>query len=77
MDDHKEKMSGWMHPLVPADVRMPMWQYVHDMRGKFHRDKPPFEEVLHGFVDNMGAIVATLGSIGVTAFRFFRAGRGM
>jgi hypothetical protein len=47
------------------------------MRGKFHRDKPPFEEVLHGFVDNMGAIVATLGSIGVTAFRFFRAGRGM
>ena len=66
-----------MHPLVPEDVRMPMWQYVHDMRGKFHRDKPPFEEVLHGFVDNMGAIVATLGSIGVTAFRFFRAGKGM
>ena len=73
--DEKEKLSGWMHPLVPADVRMPLWEYVHSMRAKFHRDKPPFEEVLHGFVDNMGAIVATLGSIGVTAFRFFRAGR--
>ena len=77
VDDHREKMSGWMHPLVPADVRMPMWQYVHSIRARFTRDKPPFEEVLHGFVDNMGAVVATLGSIGVTAFRFFRAGRGM
>jgi len=77
VDDHKEKMSGWMHPLVPDDVRMPMWEYVHSMRSKFHRDKPPLEEVLHGFVDRLGAIFAALGSAGVTAFRFFRAGRGM
>ena len=75
VDDQREKLSGWMHPLVPVDVRMPLWEYVHSIRGRFTRDKPPFEEVLHGFVDNMGAIVATLGSIGVTAFRFFRAGR--
>jgi len=77
VDDQKEKLSGWMHPLVPVDVRMPLWEYVHSIRGKFTRDKPPFEEVLHGFVDNMGAIVATLGSIGITAFRFFRAGRDL
>jgi len=75
VDDHKEKMSGWMHPLVPADVRMPMWEYVHSMRAQFHRDKPPFEEVLHGFVDKMGAVIAALGSVGITAYRFFRVGR--
>ena len=75
VSDETEKLSGWMHPLVPADVRMPMWRYVHSMRGRFHRDKPPFEEVLHGFVDRMGAVVAALGSIGVTAYRFFRVGR--
>ena len=77
VSDKKEKLSGWMHPLVPEDVRMPMWEYVHAMRGRFHRDKPPFEEVLHGLVDRMGAVIAVLGSIGVTAYRFFRAGRGM
>ena len=77
VSDKKEKLSGWMHPLVPEDVRMPMWEYVHAMRGRFHRDKPPFEEVLHGLVDRMGAVIAVLGSIGVTAYRFFRVGRGM
>lgn len=74
VDDHREKLSGWMHPLVPVDVRMPMWEYVHSMRGKFHRDRPPFEEVLHGFVDNMGAVVATIGSIGITLYRFIKEG---
>lgn len=74
VDDHREKLSGWMHPLVPVDVRMPMWEYVHSMRGKFHRDRPPFEEVLHGFVDNMGAVVATIGSISITLYRFIKEG---
>ena len=77
VSDKKEKLSGWMHPLVPADVRMPMWEYVHSMRGRYHRDKPPLEEVLQGFVDRAGAIFAALGSIGVTAYRFFRVGRGI
>ena len=77
VSDEKEKMSGWMHPLVPADVRMPLWEYVHSMRARFVRDRPPFEEVLHGFVDKAGAIFAALGSVGVTAYRFFRVGRGI
>lgn len=75
--DEREKMSGWMHPLVPVDVRMPMWEYVHSMRAKFHRDKPPFEEVMNGLFDRMGAVIAALGSVGVTAYRFFRVGKGV
>lgn len=77
VDDHREKLSGWMHPLVPDDVRMPMWEYVHSMSNRFTRDRPPFEEVLHDLVDRMGAVIAALGSVGVTVYRFFRAGRGM
>lgn len=77
VSDEKEKMSGWMHPLVPADVRVPLWEYVHSKRATFVRDRPPLEEVLRGLVDKMGAIFAALGSAGVTVYRFFRVGRGM
>ena len=77
VSDDREKKSGWIYPLVPEDVRMPMWKYIHSLRPRFIRDRPPLEEKLSKTVDNLGALVATLGSIGITAFRFFRVGRGM
>jgi hypothetical protein len=73
--DDKEKMSGWMHPLVPEDVRMPMWEYVHDMRGRFNRDKKPLEEKIENIIEGLGPIFAAIGSAGLTLFKFIRAGR--
>jgi hypothetical protein len=75
VDDKKQKSSSWMHPLVPEDVRIPLWEYVYSQKNRFQRDIPPIEEKVNSFLQNMGAVLATLGSVGVTAYRFFRVGR--
>ena len=71
--DDKEKVSGWLKPLVPRDVQIPLWHWIHHCRDKFYRHKKPFEESLEKLMTDLGAVIATAGSVGITAYRFIRA----
>lgn len=70
-DDHT-KISGWTKPLVPDDVRMPLWQWVRNQRPRLMRDKMPLDESLEKFTSRLGAIIASIGSVGLTVYRFLR-----
>jgi len=73
VSDKSEKFSGWSKPLVPADVRSDLWKWVHHCRNRLIRDRPPIEEVVQDMVARLGGTIATIGSIIITAYRFFRA----
>jgi len=73
VSDSTDKLSGWSKPLVPIDVRSQLWHWVHHCRNRLIRDRPPFEEVFQTTVNKSGGVIATIGSILVTAYRFFRA----
>lgn len=75
--DDKEKLSGWMHPLVPEDVRMPMWEYVYKMRAGFNRNRRPLDEGIQEFINHLSPVFAALGSIGVTFYKFIKAGTSL
>jgi len=70
-DDHT-KISGWTKPLVPDDVRMPLWKWVHSQRPRLMRDKMPLDESLEKLTGKLGAVIASVGSVGLTIYRFLR-----
>ena len=71
------KVSGWIEPLVPADVRIPMWQWVKDHTYLWSFEQVHLVEKIEKGFESLGAIGAAMGSIGVTAFKFWRASSGM
>ena len=74
VDDRQNQISSWIEPLVPADVRMPMWKWIRQNRDRFYVERKPLEEKLSGFFNSLGALVATAGSAGITIYRFIKAG---
>lgn len=74
VSDDETKVSGWTKPLVPSDVRMPLWHWVYHCRNRFTRDRPPIEEKLENLIRSLGPAIGAIGGIGVTIYRFLRAG---
>lgn len=72
VSDDSTKISGWTKPLVPEDVRMPLWQWIKDNKHHLMRDKPPLEERIEGLTSQLGPTIGAIGSIGITIYRFFR-----
>lgn len=72
--DRENQISSWIEPLVPVDVRMPMWNWIYENRDRFYVERKPLEEKLSKFFSSLGALVATLGSAGITIYRFIKAG---
>lgn len=71
--DQKKSVSSWEEPLVPSDVREKMWQFVKDRRDNLNIKRVPLEEKLSNVVNNgLGTLLATIASIGVTAYKFFK-----
>lgn len=74
VSDRENEVSSWIDPLVPEDMRIPVWKWVYENRDLFHVEKKPLEEKVSGFFSSLGALVATLGSAGITIYRFVKAG---
>ena len=74
MTDSTEPVSSWEQPLVPTDVRIPLWRWIHSQRDSLFYAKPPFEEALSNLVSSFWPVLATLGSVAVTIYRFIKAG---
>lgn len=72
--DRESEISSWIDPLVPEDMRIPMWKWIYDNRELFHVERKPLEEKVSGFFSSLGALFATLGSAGITIYRFIKAG---
>ena len=75
VEDKEEKVSAWLNPVVPVDVQLPLWEYVRSLRNTYTFDRMPLEEKLSNWVKRIGPLLAGLGSIGLTIYRFMRAGR--
>lgn len=75
-DDKEEKVSAWLNPVVPPDVQLPLWEYVRSLKNTYTFDRMPLEERLSNYVRRVGPVLAGLGSIALTVYRFLRAGRG-
>jgi dUTPase len=74
VDDRENQISSWIQPLVPEDVRMPMWRWIYDNRDRFYVERKPLEEKVTNFFNSLGALFATIGSAGITIYRFMKAG---
>lgn len=72
--DRESEISSWIDPLVPEDMRIPVWKWIYENRELFHVERKPLEEKVSGFFSSMGAVFATLGSAGITIYRFIKAG---
>lgn len=74
VDDRDNEVSSWIDPLVPEDMRIPMWKWIYDNKDLFHVEKESLEEQVSKFFSSLGAVFATLGSAGITIYRFIKAG---
>jgi len=74
VDDRNNEVSSWIDPLVPEDMRIPMWKWIYDNTELFHVERKPLEEKASSFFNSLGALFATLGSAGITIYRFIKAG---
>jgi len=72
--DRENEISSWINPLVPEDMRIPVWKWVYENRELFHVERRPLEEKVSAFFSSLGALFATLGSAGITIYRFIKAG---
>lgn len=74
MSDSTAAVSSWEQPLVPEDVRLPLWQWVHNQRDTLFYAKPPLGEVISNWIGGFWPVLATIGSMAVTVYRFLKAG---
>lgn len=74
ISDDAESMSSWERPLVPSDVQLQLWGWVHSQRDQLFYVKPPLSEVISKCAAGFWPILASIGSLGVTAYRFLKAG---
>jgi hypothetical protein len=72
--DSTDAVSSWERPLVPEDVRLPLWQWVHRQRDALFYAKPPLGETISNWIAGFWPVLATIGSMAVTAYRFLKAG---
>lgn len=71
--DNEDKLSSWVNPVFPKDVRESVWWWVKENQFHYNRDRPPLEERLSKTVNKTGAFIATLGSISIAIYRFLKA----
>jgi len=74
VDDRENEVSSWIDPLVPDDMRVSMWKWIYENRELFHVERKPLAEKVSSFFSSLGALFATLGSAGITIYRFIKAG---
>ena len=72
--DRESEVSSWIDPLVPEDMRIPMWKWIYENRDRFHVERKPLDETVQNFFNSLGALIATVGSAGITIYRFIKAG---
>jgi len=75
VEDKEEKVSAWLNPIVPADVQLPLWDYIRSLKNTYNFDRMPVEEKLSNYIKRVGPLLAGVGSIALTIYRFVRAGR--
>jgi hypothetical protein len=71
--EKSEKFSAWVNPVVPKDVHVPMWKWIHDLSSTFDRDKLSFDERFHAVLANFIHFFSVAAGALTTAYKMFRA----
>jgi len=58
------KFSAWVDPLVPADVREPLWSWIKENQRLFRFHNPPISETIHDILETfLGATTVTVSVV--------------
>ncbi len=71
--DINQKFSTWFNPVVPSDVRVPLWKWIYSQRETFDRNRLPFDEKFHELLKASINMLSVAVSAGVTVWRFIKA----
>lgn len=69
--DDPSQWSSWVKPMVPEDTVIPLWTEVKKYERKLNYKYPLIEDKIGKLVQDMGAIFAAAGSIGLTLWKFY------
>ena len=72
VSDDQTKYSSWVKPVVPEDVRLPLWQWVKGMNQEFARTIKPVDEQFTFFFTTVAPVIAGIGSVVLTVYKFLR-----
>lgn len=71
--DIRLKFSGWVNPVVPEDVRVPLWKWVNSKAQQFDRTKLPLDEKFHALVGSFIHMASMATTAGLTVWRVLKA----
>ncbi len=70
---HNEKrFSAWYDPIVPKDVRMPMWEWIRTLKSAFDRPKLSFEDKFRKWMDQFVELGAMSTTAVITAWKVIK-----
>lgn len=71
--DIKQKFSTWVNPVVPEDVRLPLWKWVNSQAEQFDRTRLPLDEKFHALLGSLINMMSVATSAGLTVWRMIKA----
>jgi hypothetical protein len=71
VNDDNNAWSSWVKPMIPEDSVYPLWDKIKSKEREFTYSRPLPEDVIVKFVENAGALIAGIGSILFTAWKFY------
>jgi hypothetical protein len=71
--DIQQKFSGWFNPVVPPDVRVPLWKWIYGQRFTFDRTRLPLDEKFHEILKASISILSVAVSAGLTVWKVVKA----
>lgn len=71
--DFRQKFSTWTNPVVPADVRIPLWKWIHDQAETFDRPRLSLDEKFHQMIGSLINTVSVATSACITVWKVLTA----
>jgi hypothetical protein len=71
--DIQQKFSTWFNPVVPPDVRVPLWKWIYSQRLMFDRTRLPLDEKFQETLKTTISILSVAVSAGLTAWKVVMA----
>jgi hypothetical protein len=69
--DDKTQWSSWVKPSVPNDLVIPLWDKIKSKEGDFTYSRRLIEDQIMEIIEGIGALLAAIGSIIFTLWKFF------
>jgi hypothetical protein len=74
--DDRSEWSSWVKPGVPRDLVMPLWNKIKEKERDLNYSRPLLEDQINRIVEGTGALLAGVGSIIYTLWKFYTEREG-